>query len=593
MRYVGLANLLDDYPAVRRECMLTAFSLNPTKENFNVVCAMAQQNADAMKSETASAETSESNDYDMLLASNRLLDAIPCLSEAVKMDLLCLLRVARIKDLNWLEPWHKLKGACEELIFTEKKKQIVENSTVAANDKLQYLNLNYDDFKDFTPHEYPGIEKGYEVYVADSDSSDSMNGDHGHESDATDSAPESKKFIVKEAKRLRDRKRRQMRRSQILLEKSENSVKVKVDEGDNQQKRKKRNEAKPKNGDTAKPKPKRTRAMKKKSAPAAEKNADAPMDVEAAMNAEPMDVKMETELDASWANGDEAFDCSDNYAPFPNQIQQNSANFPPDYNCFPTTSNTPAFNDHGNQSYSPTQLIKEEPFKDFAALNFPSSNQCDQSNGVTSFEVVNNPVFTEPKNEPDKQAFRLIVEDFDEDEKVSLQFQNIVGKMNFLGAYQNACDITQETISMQPAAMPPAPVITELCPLNQNPIETKCFSLVHKNEKKDNNTSPPGSTYITSPVPKAKPKNPLLTFRKQKKTSPNKPVDCPPAVQSNELLISSVNNELPAAPPNLFNFSGNSIDWVVASSNHAEMDHTIVAQEQPCDTSKLSPDQVI
>lgn len=133
-------------------------------------------------------------------APSLILDSLTHLSEAVRNDLACLLNVPRIKALNWLTTWPKLKVECELLLSSQVKLNIVERSTAQANKKLQYINLNYDDFKDFKPHEYPGIEKGYEMYAKRSSSSESLYGDTA--GDETDSAPESKVYRNREHRRL-------------------------------------------------------------------------------------------------------------------------------------------------------------------------------------------------------------------------------------------------------------------------------------------------------------------------------------------------------------------------------------------------------
>lgn len=193
-RYLFLHNILYSYTE-KRECVLTAFSLNPTQSNFELVCKYS--------------EVSGSNDH----------KAMSFLSDSLKSDLGCLLSQPRIKKLCWLSPWPELKKICEELMRTENKIKILENSTATANDNLKYLDLNYDDFVDFKPHKYPGIEDGYDIYIPDSDSDSKCNA-FDIDSDGTDTAPESKNYILeakKEAQRMRNRKRNLIRRSQKQL----------------------------------------------------------------------------------------------------------------------------------------------------------------------------------------------------------------------------------------------------------------------------------------------------------------------------------------------------------------------------------------
>lgn len=259
-RYLFLAQVLSSYPDLERECILTAFSMNPTAEFFELVCTLAEHRQhvrdksepdrdseletmqtntnngisdeptenicpktefiDALHVITNGTQILESKDYNAEVAPSRLIDELTMLSESVRHDLTCMLSVTRIKNLTWLTPWHKLKEECAQLLENEQKKRIVEKTTAAANAKLQYLKLNYDEFKDFKPHQYPGIEKGYEMYVPDSSSDESIPRTN-RDSDDTDTAPESKLYKTREARRLSAKKRRKIRQSKQILEQLE------------------------------------------------------------------------------------------------------------------------------------------------------------------------------------------------------------------------------------------------------------------------------------------------------------------------------------------------------------------------------------
>lgn len=266
-RYLFLAEVLSGHPDLERECVLTAFSMNPTQEFFDLVCTLAEgrhqlgQSApsalqeghtdleqmtdtikdidsepiendrpetefiDALHVITGGTQILDSKDYNAEVAPSRLIDELSMLSESVRHDLTCMLSVTRIKNLTWLTPWSKLKEECAQLLENELKKRIVEKTTAAANAKLQYLKLNYDEFKDFKPHEYPGIEKGYEMYVPESDSDDSVP-KQDRDSDDTDTAPESKSFKTREAKRLSEKRRRQVRRSKQIMKQLDDEPEV-------------------------------------------------------------------------------------------------------------------------------------------------------------------------------------------------------------------------------------------------------------------------------------------------------------------------------------------------------------------------------
>lgn len=236
-QYLFLGRVLSNYPELKRECILTAFSMNPTFEKFNLICELAEmmeyystpnkdysdqyehensiQSLDALHA-IVGTKILSAKDYDASKAPSRLLDSLTFLSESVRHDLACLLNVPRLKNLSWLSTWDELKRECVELLSEEKKKKIVENYIATANDNLRFIKLNYDEYKDFRPHVYPGIEKGYEVYVQDTDSSESI---IDNASEATLSADESKVYKAREAKRKSAKRRRQIIRSQKLQSK--------------------------------------------------------------------------------------------------------------------------------------------------------------------------------------------------------------------------------------------------------------------------------------------------------------------------------------------------------------------------------------
>lgn len=98
--------------------------------------------------------------YDASKAPSMVLDSLGNLSDIVRNDISCLLNVSRIKNLTWASPWPQLLQQCQQLLSEKEKLSIVEKSTALANNKLQYLDLNYEDYRNLRPHEYPGIERG-------------------------------------------------------------------------------------------------------------------------------------------------------------------------------------------------------------------------------------------------------------------------------------------------------------------------------------------------------------------------------------------------------------------------------------------------
>lgn len=660
-RYLYLAKILSGHRDLERECILTAFSMNPTQECFQLVCKMAEEypttdgnmtmiteKIDALPTITSADILLNSKDYDVLKAPNRLLDSLTGLSEGVRSDLVCLLGVSRIKNLNWLVPWHELRKQCEELILTEKKKQIVENTTAHANDKLQYININYDDYKDFTPHEYPGIEAGYEIYMADSDSAESViliNGDADHHSggDDTDTAPESKPFIVKEHRRLRDRKRRLILKSQRLLEQSEQEISIKKEPVDlDQKKRKRRAPRKTVLVDGLKPRKPSRKSVKKVNSsgevilPLDVSNIDMestvrielidikvepneePIDVDAikiepkddsnadAIKVEPIDVdaKDDCNVDATHTFNDEIKDeptdadaredCDvDASHTFNDEIKNEpiDADVRGDYEVemsrtFTDLSNIEQINGtnfelsdsfhSGDMHHDINEMVKQNGFQpkieSYSELNYSTSPlEISKPNDQITIDrtIIGNSVLVNnimPKNELLDQTFPAICDDdFDEDEKIDIQFQNMFGNA-FLGLNHNISSLTNdETISRQAVVInepePEPIVINELYPLDQQPIQYEPFTILDNNsscEMSENSSFGCTTPNLQSP----KPKNPLLAFRIPKKNSKqNEMTTVDPSKGMKTSIISTF--PLVTSPLTAFGFD----DWACATPN--------------------------
>lgn len=194
-RYIFLAGVVKADSSLERECILTAFSMNPTEEFYALVCYL-NDNRNQITT----------NGNEMIWNKRNEMAA----------DLSNFIMGPRIKKLSWDLPWQELKIACEELVRTEKKRQIIENSTAAANEKLKFINLDYAEFRNLAPQEIPGIHNGFEIFVPDDGDDEIL--PKTNDSDDTDSAPESKEFIQKERKRVQAKKRRLLKRRHQLME---------------------------------------------------------------------------------------------------------------------------------------------------------------------------------------------------------------------------------------------------------------------------------------------------------------------------------------------------------------------------------------
>lgn len=603
-RYLFLARFLNGQRELEQECILTAFSMNPTIECYELVCKLAESNQKTADEMASQADTSQnesidalhtitsvdlmlnSKDYDALRAPNRLLDSLTGLSEGVRSDLVCLLTMPRIKNLNWLVPWPDLKKECQALLNIEKKKQIVENTTASANDKLQFIDLNYEDFKDFKPHEYPGIEKGYEIYVADSDSSESyVNGNgtgngngNGNESEDTDTAPESKQFIVKEAKRLRERKRRLIRRSQKLMEEIEFDAKIKKENDGTDQKKKKRKTPRL-NSDCLKPRTIRKNVKKTKSGEEnhdsgaavsvkIEPNLDIKIETDVEVKIEPdIDIKIEPDAE-TMQFGDQ--DVSSTFADLSNIQDSNVAHFSMTNNFYPDLSNPCNLSDNvGEPDFQRNTDSNAEQLADLANFGSYLSPPIDTSNQSTTIdnpELVSSLNFDHSKNEIDAQTFHSIYDgSFDDENRLGLQLPNLVGILGISYLANETINMHTELDTDEP------PVLTELCPLKQTFNETNSCTPGGQMSSSGGGGGElcdvPFATDNSIPatnVQNTKPKNPLIAFRRPKKCA-NKPNGSAMPDTSNGLSIdamTAISSPVKSPPKTHFNFENSSNDWI-------------------------------
>ncbi|XP_046682999.1 mucin-12-like isoform X2 [Homalodisca vitripennis] len=203
--FLLLADYLKDDIITCRECVLTAFSLNPTiicyeklkelaiasgKLNFQRVqgrdddCENNQSSINCEKrtiechqdqgikidtGQLNGTELTEDVMPDIGLSSRyKVLPSPIQISDAQKIgipqtmcdDLSTVISSARYQVLNWHLDWAELSSRCESYILSGKEVRSTEK-------ELKYLNIDYNQFKDWpNDREYDtGIEKGFEEFI--------------------------------------------------------------------------------------------------------------------------------------------------------------------------------------------------------------------------------------------------------------------------------------------------------------------------------------------------------------------------------------------------------------------------------------------
>ncbi|XP_030762318.1 uncharacterized protein LOC115887126 isoform X2 [Sitophilus oryzae] len=186
--FTSLADLLNDHVKVARECVLTAFSLEPTQDRLKKIEELARTSGfpvldtgqewkcrlhpPALPSDDIAWTCPECGEWmckpelsaplKMNLALHEALqESVLGISEALCDDLVVCLSNPRYQILSWLLSWSDLYRLCiMYLNDPEKTKNFVT--------ELKFVDVDYSLFEHIKREpvdEYTGIEKGYEQYL--------------------------------------------------------------------------------------------------------------------------------------------------------------------------------------------------------------------------------------------------------------------------------------------------------------------------------------------------------------------------------------------------------------------------------------------
>lgn len=160
-RFLLIGQALGEYEAVARECILTAFSLDSSTENYKKVLLMARQlysyleindrgytskwysnsYIDSIRAGSLGYNIPSTSNYDETQAPSLILTSLKIFTETMRQDICNVLFGARLEQLSWTETWPNLNRHCRELLDAKKKIEIIDKQTASANEKLKFLNI--------------------------------------------------------------------------------------------------------------------------------------------------------------------------------------------------------------------------------------------------------------------------------------------------------------------------------------------------------------------------------------------------------------------------------------------------------------------
>ncbi|KAH8234897.1 hypothetical protein KR032_005172 [Drosophila birchii] len=187
--YVDLAKVFSDHLFMEAEFWLTAFYLNPIAVNYNEVrrCSRIKRKRQEDDTWTPAAPASQTIKYELLSSTidvdeivsvtnhnapvgdydpiYKALQALRLPPSIIK-DLLTVVFQPRNKRYSWALDWYTLHERCHALLKSrDLKNKFVALNMAEANDRLKYLKIDYDKYRDRPQLDYGTIEEGYENAV--------------------------------------------------------------------------------------------------------------------------------------------------------------------------------------------------------------------------------------------------------------------------------------------------------------------------------------------------------------------------------------------------------------------------------------------
>ncbi|KAL7733254.1 hypothetical protein ACLKA6_004759 [Drosophila palustris] len=191
VNYADLAKVFSEHGFMEAEFWLTAFYLYPTRSNYNEVkrCSRFKKKRKDdieinLNKSAARADKSDQIKYELLSSTidvdeivaitnhnapvtdydpiGKALQALR-LPRSIVNDLLTVAFQPRNKRYSWALDWSTLHERCSALLqSTDLKSKFVALNMAEANDRLKFLKIDYDKYKNRPQLDYGTIEEGYE-----------------------------------------------------------------------------------------------------------------------------------------------------------------------------------------------------------------------------------------------------------------------------------------------------------------------------------------------------------------------------------------------------------------------------------------------
>lgn len=205
-KYIQLAELLKSYKNYVRECLLTAFSLNPCMEIYNKLAKspLRKNHASALFSISGSQYMGfpKYNEYE---SPNLILDSAFSdeISETAREDLTRIINSPRIKTLSWSFEWYTLKIECEKLMTGDRKMELIKQNYALANKDLKYCHLSKakESFRNYNYLAKRAKEKSWSDRFPmssddedDGDDEDEKDGEYAEDDENSSTSDESMDF---------------------------------------------------------------------------------------------------------------------------------------------------------------------------------------------------------------------------------------------------------------------------------------------------------------------------------------------------------------------------------------------------------------